>query len=196
MKKIICLIGILMILIILFLCIDKSISKEQSKRNFEFYAEQLKTIIEKYNYSIIDETDSYEPWIEANADENYPFYIRAFMIIYDKDSEIKIYLTNENEREMYSINWSSYLKCESEAGQKIPVGFLTELVEVISGRDVTEEECRRFLDASEEKYSTYGKTENELIRKYMNLNFFEDWIINYTLTKDLNETFEIGGLTK
>jgi len=196
MKKTICLLGAIIMLLSLFGCNVKSISKNQSKQNFEFYAEQLKIITENYNYSMNDITDSYEHWIESNEDEKDPSYTKDYIITIDEVSEISVFMQNSSKRESYTVTWSSSLNDESEMGQKIPLQLLTELVNTISGKEVTIDECKEFLDAPEKKYSLYEKSEDELLRKHKNLNFGEDWGIDYIVTKDLNESFGIGGLTK
>ena len=76
--------------------------------------------------------------------------------------------------------------------------MFVDLVNCISGKEISADFCNEFLNAPESKYSAektgYKKQDNELVSKEYALNFFEDWNISYHLTTE-EEVLTFGGLT-
>lgn len=71
-----------------------------------------------------------------------------------------------------------------------------ELVNTVSDKQITEGFCKGFLEAPENKFKSFNKSEDQLINKTHVLNFWEDWRVDYVLSNDLQESFDFGGLTK
>jgi len=192
MKKVM-LLGFLLFPILFSGCNIKSISINQSKTNFIAYYSSIENALITYELEIYE---CFNPNIENN---NYSF-IRDFVIDISSISKIEIRLYNESNRERYSINYINTLSNTEDVNENIIISLFVELVNIVSGEKITENYCKDFLEAPEEKYpaSSHGfqKLNGEIISKIRRLNFLEDWSIEYYLSKDLTETLGMGGLTK
>ena len=75
-----------------------------------------------------------------------------------------------------------------------------KVMKCVSGKEITEDFCKEFLEAPEEKYSAedrgFQKTSEGVIAKEYPLNFFEDWVISYYFYPESRQDLSFGGLTK
>ncbi len=166
------------------------ITSKQSAENFKFYKGEIEDICEEYDVKIID--------IEKE---------RSFLELYLSVSgtqEIDISMTNSTYyygdtttstgKEDFSIGYNKSLASDFN------VDLFVKLVNAMSGRTLSKEFCREFLDAPEKDYPCEKycdkKEPNEKSYKLYSLNFFEDWIIADTVYDDNTEELVFTGLTK
>ena len=173
-------------------CTTRQLTIEQSKENFPVYESELKEVANDYNLELIEIEDDY---YKENFDEN-EFLIKSFNIIKD-DTEIEITLRNDSinttkGRESFYINYVTH--------SSFDVSLFVDLVNCVSGKEITEDFCKEFLEAPEEKYSAedrgFQKPSEGVIAKEYPLNFFEDWVISYYFYPESRQELSFGGLTK
>lgn len=173
-------------------CTTRQLTIEQSKENFPVYESVLKEVANDYNLELIEIEDDY---YKENFDEN-EFLIKSFNIIKD-DTEIEITLRNDSinttkGRESFYINYVTH--------SSFDVSLFVDLVNCVSGKEITEDFCKEFLEAPEEKYSAedrgFQKPSEGVIAKEYPLNFFEDWVISYYFYPESRQELSVGGLTK
>ena len=173
-------------------CTTRQLTIEQSKENFPVYESELKEVANDYNLELIEIEDDY---YKENFDEN-EFLIKSFNIIKD-DTEIEITLRNDSinttkGRESFYINYVTH--------SSFDVSLFVNLVNCVSGKEITEDFCKEFLEAPEEKYSAedrgFQKPSEGVIAKEYPLNFFEDWVISYYFYPESRQELSFGGLTK
>ena len=173
-------------------CTTRQLTIEQSKENFPVYESELKEVANDYNLELIEIEDDY---YKENFDEN-EFLIKSFNIIKD-DTEIEITLRNDSinttkGRESFYINYVTH--------SSFDVSLFVDLVNCVSGKEITEDFCKEFLEAPEEKYSAedrgFQKRSEGVIAKEYPLNFFEDWVISYYFYPESRQELSFGGLTK
>ena len=173
-------------------CTTRQLTIKQSKENFPVYESVLKEVANDYNLELIEIEDDY---YKENFDEN-EFLIKSFNIIKD-DTEIEITLRNDSinttkGRESFYINYVTH--------SSFDVSLFVNLVNCVSGKEITEDFCKEFLEAPEEKYSAEGrgfqKPSEGVIAKEYPLNFFEDWVISYYFYPESRQELSFGGLTK
>lgn len=173
-------------------CTTRQLTIEQSKENFPVYESVLKEVANDYNLELIEIEDDY---YKENFDEN-EFLIKSFNIIKD-DTEIEITLRNDSinttkGRESFYINYVTH--------SSFDVSLFVDLVNCVSGKEITEDFCKEFLEAPEEKYSAedrgFQKPSEGVIAKEYPLNFFEDWVISYYFYPESRQELSFGGLTK
>lgn len=189
----------------------KRVSNEQSVGNFEVYKADIEKVAYNYGYVLIeaDDVDSY--WQDEYAcdceiescimnDDDFMVYTKEYAIEIDDGSIIEIWLQNWNHYEEFSIEYSTEISHMEDMNKTVPVTFFVELINAVSGRQITEEYCNKFLNADEEDYSPqrYGfeKGVHALVYKFDFLNFFEDWAIEYELTNHYEERLSFWGLCK
>ena len=173
-------------------CTTRQLTIEQSKENFPVYESELKEVANDYNLELIEIEDDY---YKENFDEN-EFLIKSFNIIKD-DTEIEITLRNDSinttkGRESFQVNYVTH--------SSFDVSLFVNLVNCVSGKEITEDFCKEFLEAPEEKYSAedrgFQKPSEGVIAKEYPLNFFEDWVISYYFYPESRQELSFGGLTK
>lgn len=173
-------------------CTTRQLTIKQSKENFPVYESVLKEVANDYNLELIEIEDDY---YKENFDEN-EFLIKSFNIIKD-DTEIEITLRNDSinttkGRESFYINYVTH--------SSFDVSLFVDLVNCVSGKEITEDFCKEFLEAPEEKYSAedrgFQKPSEGVIAKEYPLNFFEDWVISYYFYPESRQELSFGGLTK
>ena len=173
-------------------CTTRQLTIKQSKENFPVYESVLKEVANDYNLELIEIEDDY---YKENYDEN-EFLIKSFNIIKD-DTEIEITLRNDSinttkGRESFYINYVTH--------SSFDVSLFVNLVNCVSGKEITEDFCKEFLEAPEEKYSAedrgFQKPSEGVIAKEYPLNFFEDWVISYYFYPESRQELSFGGLTK
>lgn len=173
-------------------CTTRQLTIEQSKENFPVYESELKEVANDYNLELIEIEDDY---YKENFDEN-EFLIKSFNIIKD-DTEIEITLRNDSinttkGRESFYVNYVTH--------SSFDVSLFVNLVNCVSGKEITEDFCKEFLEAPEEKYSAedrgFQKPSEGVIAKEYPLNFFEDWVISYYFYPESRQELSFGGLTK
>lgn len=173
-------------------CTTRQLTIKQSKENFPVYESVLKEVANDYNLELIEIEDDY---YKENFDEN-EFLIKSFNIIKD-DTEIEITLRNDSinttkGRESFYINYVTH--------SSFDVSLFVDLVNCVSVKEITEDFCKEFLEAPEEKYSAedrgFQKPSEGVIAKEYPLNFFEDWVISYYFYPESRQELSFGGLTK
>ncbi len=192
MKKIILITLIILLLLSLCGCNTKTLSVEQSKRNFDNYLTAMKKVIHEYDYQIEDVSDT--------SYHDSSFVSRDYDVKINDISRLEIHLENSNGRERFYIDYINHIDDKNNINNNFDVLLFTKLINSLSGQFITEESCNEFLNAEESEYPSgryhTEKSEDQYIRKIKALNFFEDWIIEYTLSKDFEEILGFGGLTK
>lgn len=194
MKKVFSIILVLCILaLVLSGCTTRQLTIEQSSKNFTIYENELKKVANDYNLELIEDD------IIEDLDENEVADKTLNIIVNKDDTEIEIVLKNDalnssmKGRESFYINYVTH-------NSSFDVSLFVDLVNCVSGKEITEDFCKEFLEAPEEKYSAedrgFQKPSEGVIAKDYPLNFFEDWVISYYYYPESREELSIGGLTK
>lgn len=173
------------------------VSVKESEGNFVVFEQKLDAVARKYFLSC-------EPYVsdgEVVADGAKDYIIEI------SDSEwISIYLENtgskdeEGQEEVtvtYEINDNRAVGDEMGRGMNIPL--YVDVVNAVSAKKVSVNYCNDFLKAPEYEHdavdSGLEKSEDMLVYKYQDLNFFNDWSISYELYDDNWQVLEFWGLT-
>lgn len=187
MKRTLAFIGMLIMLLILNGCNNvKLLSQEQSLNNFAYYENQLKAVLEPSGLTMSE--------LEIDDDE-WGLY-HSFLIVIDDTATITVYLSSNAEkdsagREEVEIHY------KNNDEKALDLKLFVEIVNAVSGREISESYCEQFLSAPEEDYSSSrDKLDNQKIYKYEFLNFDQDWSIGYSLYDDETEELTFWGLTK
>ena len=192
MRKVIVWIMIMSLLFGLCSCTTKHLSIEQSKKNFLAYQNELQKIANQYGLELTETTDSNIENQDSCKD----------LCIICGDAKIKIRMINsaynsKNGVESFDVN---YTLNNQNSENLFNLGLFVDIVNRISGKTISADFCKEFLDAPESKYAGekygYKKLNDEIIAKQYPLNFSEDWTIGYILSKQKEETLYFGGLTK
>lgn len=173
-------------------CNTRTVSLEQSQKNFEVYKNNICRIAEAYGYEVTLEENG--PIQNPNKECN---------IILSEDLKIEVVFTNttvEVDGRTYRGKEKFSVTYYYEENEDLNLKLFAEVVNAISGKKITKEDCREFIEAKEEEYaaSEQGRTKTEemLIYKWKPLNFMEDWIFIHILNKDGKGTLELTGLTE
>lgn len=160
-------------------CYTKRLTEEQSKENYANYRQRLNEVAQEYGVELVGTT------ITISSSERINILLERLEAGSDKVIE------------SFSIE---YEISDIESEDEFNVQLFVDLVNSVSGRELTVEFCEEFLMAPEDEYpaSDYGfeKLNGEIIAKEYPLNFFEDWVIGYELTEDGNGILRFGGETK
>ena len=160
-------------------CYTKRLTVEQSEENFENYRQRLNEVAQEYGVELVGST------ITISPSERIDIELERL-----EDEEDKVI-------ESFSIE---YEISDVESEEEFNVPLFVDLVNCVSGRELTVEFCEEFLMAPEDEYpaSAYGfkKANGEIVAKQYPMNFFEDWVIGYELTEEGVGTLWFGGLTK
>ena len=175
-------------------CTTRQLTIEQSKENFPVYESELKEVANDYNLELIEIEDDNIQDLDDNEVAEKTFNI----IVTKDDTEIEIVLKNNalnsstKGRESFQVNYVTH--------SSFDVSLFVNLVNCVSGKEITEDFCKEFLEAPEEKYSAedrgFQKPSEGVIAKEYPLNFFEDWIISYYFYPESRQELSFGGLTK
>lgn len=193
MRKVIVAIMLVSFVLSLSGCTTKYITIEQSQKNFSVYQDSLQKIADQYDLKLtakedknIENQDSYKDFI-ITVSSNSVIEIRVINSAYESKKGV----------ESFSIQYG-ISEIDSVSDYNIPL--FIDLVNSVSGREISADFCTEFLNAPENKYSAekygYKKLNGEIIAKQLPLNFFEDWNISYILSKDNEGILTFGGLTK
>lgn len=191
MKKIVIMFVAFSLLLALCGCNTKHITLEQSQKNFEVYHDFLKNITNQYKLDLVEKRD-----INIKNQDTY----KDYSININSDIVIEIRIINSawdssKGVESFSID---YKITGNEPKNKFNLPLFVDLVNCISGKEISVDFCNEFLNAPESKYSAekngYKKQDDEIVSKEYALNFFEDWNISYHLTTE-EEVLTFGGLT-
>ena len=175
-------------------CNAKKITYEQSLKNKEYYIERLAKVAENYGYTL----EYYQS--EGTSDgKTYNFDHYTIKITDDSSIDVDVYWNNKIET--FSITYLNQLKDEKEQNRYINKHLFVDLVNEVSGKEITLEYINDFLYSSEDKYPSikagYEKDEKyTIINKKDSFGFFPEWQTSYLLRKDLSEEFRFSGLTK
>ena len=175
-------------------CNAKKITYEQSLKNKEYYIERLAKVAENYGYTL----EYYQSEWTSDG-KTYTFDNHKIKITDDSYIDVDVYWNNM--RETFSITYLNQLKDENEQNRYINKHLFVDLVNEVSGKEITLEYINDFLYSSEDKYPSikagYEKDEKyTIINKKDSFGFFPDWQTSYLLRKDLSEEFRFSGLTK
>lgn len=168
-------------------CYSKRVSPEQSEKNFEKFISAIEQIIESYGYTLTDIS-------EKSTDCSYIIdiaYNEYIEVSFDNSALVSLGETTGIE----TFDAAYYINTKNN--KKYDTGLFAEIVNVVSGKEITKEECDEFISASESEYPIdYSKDSDYVIVKQKYLNFFEDWQLTYTLDKHDVERLSFYGLTK
>lgn len=170
-------------------CSTRLLSQEQSEKNFAYYEEQLKATVEPFRLDIS----------EVSYDRSEYGLYRTLSITPGEQAAITLKLTNnagQNGRGGETV----YIEYTSHGENSLDPRLFTEIVNTVSGREITESYCRQFLSDPEEKHSPLRydieKEDYKKIYKYEFLNWWQDWSLGYSLYDDDTEELTFWGLTK
>ena len=199
MKKRICF--VIIVLLILNGCYAKEISLEQSKVNLMKYYTDIKNVVQSYGYIIERESKinkeifaiDYNIYGDLSCGE-------VFIVKINDNSYMEIRMNNSNNTEKFHIEFNSELSSIDDTHKNINIPLFVEIVNAISGKEITEELVEEFLNDPENKYLD-DWYETYLMVKSKDLYFLSDWIMSYYLdesvsSEDLTEEFIMSGLTK
>lgn len=192
-KTVIILLAVLLLFPGLSGCAErKRVTIEQTLENADMYFEELQKLAERYNAEIAKTTPDYV--------EEQDGYVEVTITI-SADEKVQIVIVNsaydsQKGVEGFTIN---YFLNNDNVKHQFDTQMFVDAVNCISGREISVEFCDEFLAAPESDYPAekYGfdKLNGELVAKMHALNFLEDWMISYVMTKDGNEELTFGGLT-
>ena len=190
MKRTFAYIGVLIMLLILNGCNNvKLLSQEQSLKNFTYYENQLKAVSESYGLTMSE--------LEIDDDE-WGLY-HSFLIVIDDTATITVYLSSNAEKDSTGRE-DVEIYYRSDGTKELDLKLFVEIVNTVSGREISESYCEQFLSDPEEDHSPsrygIGKSDNQKIYKYEFLNFDQDWSIGYSLYDDETKELTFWGLTK
>lgn len=161
MKRILALLGVLMMLFLLNGCSTRLLSQEQSEKNFAYYEEQLKATVEPFRLDIS----------EVSYDRSEHGLYRTLSITPDEQAAITLKLTNnagQNGRGGETV----YIEYTSHGEISLDPRLFTEIVNTVSGREITESYCRQFLSDPEEKHSPLRyEIKRRTTKRYTNMSF-------------------------
>ena len=153
------------------------------------YQNDLISVLEHYGLSLEKcETNEYDDYLSL-----------SFLVTVDDEMSIDIRLhTNASHdrtgREEVEIRYRNY------GEQPFDLQLFTEVVNTVSGKEITQEYCEKFLSDPEEDHSParYGLQKDSIkkVYKYEFLNFGQDWAITYSEYDDETEALAFWGLTK
>lgn len=184
MKKI--LVFLLSVLMLSFFngCAQKFQTIQESKENFLVYEDKIKNIATKFGVNIKKETDAnisnQDSYIDLNIDLNQKsnIYIRI----------INLSNTSNPGEEIFTISYSIKQNNDSE---EFNLDLFLEIVNCISNKTLTQDDCKKFLQSSENEYSAekYGldKPDDLKIYKILYLDYIHDSSITYSMDLDNNE---------
>lgn len=191
-KTIIMLLAVLLLLSGLSGCAErKRVTIEQTLENADMYFEELQKLAERYNAEIAKTTPDYV--------EEQDGYVEVTITI-SADEKVQIVIVNsaydsQKGVEGFTVN---YFLNNNNVQHQFDTQIFTDIVNCVSGKKISVEFCDEFLAAPESEYPAgkYGfdKLNGELVAKMHALNFLEDWMISYVMTKDGNEELSFGGL--
>lgn len=189
MKRIFMFLGVVIMILNLTGCNSKLLSLQQSQKNFTYYENQLKLILKSYDLTMSEQS--------TEKVENGLY--RSFLI-------------GINDTMTITVNFSSNASQDRKGREEVEIIYknndkkpfniklFTEIVNVVSSREISENYCEKFLSDPEENHSPsrYGinKSDRQKIFKYEFLNFGEDWSIGYSLYDNETEDLTFWGLTK
>ncbi len=192
-KTIIMLLAVLLLLSGLSGCAErKRVTIEQTLENADMYFEELQKLAERYSAEIAKTTPDYV--------EEQDGYVEVTITI-SEDEKVQIVIVNsaydsQTGVEGFTVN---YFLNNNNVQHQFDTQIFTDVVNCVSGKKISVEFCDEFLAAPESEYPAgkYGfdKLNGELVAKMHALNFLEDWMISYVMTKDGNEELTFGGLT-
>lgn len=149
-------------------CTTKLLTIKQSEKNFPVYESDLIEVANNYNFELIE--------VEDDSIEDDELSEKTFNITIDDDTEIEIWMKNDalsssaTGRESFSVDYVTHKP------KSFDVSLFVDLVNCISGKEITEDFCNEFLKAPEEEYSAedrgYEKPSEDVIAKEHPLNFF------------------------
>lgn len=124
---------------------------------------------------------------------------RSFVIVIDETTTITVHFSSNATQDTKGREEVEIIYGNGE-GKIFDLTLFTKIVNSVSGREISENYCKQFLDDPEEKHlpSRYGihKDDTQKIYKYEFLNFGEDWSIGYSMYDDETEELMFWGLTK
>ena len=191
MKKFLLLVIIFLFCLSVFGCTmpqRQYVELNASKDNFKEYVVQVEQILEEKGYKPIKkEIDDVKMTLSIKIDEEFSIELRLY------HSGTPTSLGLENFVMEYNHNlYKSTTEFDTE--------LFVDLVNAISGREITKTYCDTFLEAAEKKYSAakygYSGENGPTIYKIDMLNFWEDWIISYQCYALDSEILEFSGLTE
>lgn len=174
-------------------CTTKHLTIEQSQKNFSVYQDSLQKIANQYN---LECTETEDKNIENQAS------YKDVEIIVSSNSVIKVRIINSAYESKKGVEGFSidYKISDIDSVSDYNIQLFVDLINCISGKEISADFCTEFLNAPESKYSAekygYEKRNGEITAKQLPLNFFEDWNISYILSKENEGTLTFGGLTK
>ena len=192
MKKCISLFFLMVLCTNLLGCYRNSFSVQQSADNFQAYRDIIQHIADKYELKVTASTDcttsdhdnSEDVCIQINANA----YINIRMINSAEEGD--------NGAESFHVE---YILDGNNAIPESDIRLFVELTNSISGKELSYDLCRSFLNAPESEYAAekYGfqKANGEIVAKMHPMNFWEDWVLCYFETLDKKQ-LSFGGLTK
>lgn len=168
-------------------CYSKRVSPEQSKQNFEKFISEIEQITDSNGYTLteISEENTDCSYIIDIADNEY------IEVSFDNSALVTLGETTGIE----TFDAAYYINSKND--KKYDIGLFAEIVNVVSGKEITKEECDEFIAAPESEYAIdYSEDSDYIIVKQKYLNFLEDWQLTYTLDKHDIERLSFYGLTK
>ena len=182
----------------------KHITKEQSLKNFTTYQTSLQEVSDKYNVKLKDITNE---WFGEISEET-PDNIKIFQIVLSKHEniEIRFELSGVNLEESSSLkdkgveNFNISYNIDNKSKGSFNTDLFVDLANSVSGKKLDKYFCKEFLYAPESKYPASDhmmhKLNDEKIQKWHPLDYYNDWMIFYTLYEDSSEELSFNGWTK
>ena len=215
-KKIMCVFLILLLisLQVFTSCSFEHTTIEETRKHIEDIEESLEDIAEEYGYTLED--------APKDIYLDNPYAVKAYIVTLDENQDIVVVISNDcrandyynnDDYKLISPTLDSELSPESgveryyiynrirtdEREQDFALDFVVALVNAVSGRQTTKEECDEFLnDVFNEDRSniTYSESYNDdKIYASRVLNFWDDYHIKYTLNSDNVAELCLWGLT-
>ena len=170
------------------------IPKSDSEENFSMYEKSIRDIAKKHDLAI----DELEPVLYDGYDASR--VSKEFSLSGGKGMHINIFLSNDaldmepEGEETFLISYTLPF------AEKYDFDLFTELVNAVSGEQVTADYCREFLRGLEVDLSVLHETDT-IIDKSKPLDFGEHWVISYTLRDPgfsgaYSQELSLTGLTK
>lgn len=193
MKKLVCLFLVVLICIGLAACsFDNltAVTLAETKQNFLLYNDKIEKLISKQNIKKHNmNSDNTNMSFSIQIEKNFLIYI-----------EIENSTNNHSPGiERVTVNYRHEHVAEQKS-EEFNISLFVELVNCISGKEISVQECLDFLNASENEFSpekyNLEKTKDQLVLKINYLDFFQNWLLKYEQNSCNEETLTFWGLTK
>ncbi|MDD3127111.1 MAG: hypothetical protein PHT27_05805 [Candidatus Izemoplasmatales bacterium] len=197
------LLGVIFLVVIVWIVLIQMpvVSFSESIDHFEEYENEMRTILEGYQYSL-PEPEIYQQYSDEDPERlimiEYYYFVQLI-----PEGGLMISLSNhQSKSENINVEFFTELQNQDEKNTQIPIDMMLAIMNVASGKIFENEYCLHFLSAEEGEFPSRDPVKESIVSKEEVFGFWEYWGINYTLCYfeenpvPYSEDFSLWGLTK